>query len=223
MCGRYTIYHTTTDIIDRFSVVDRDFDVSPRYNMAPTDNAPVVYEIEGRRKLAGWRWGLVPSWAGDPSIGQRLINARSETLAEKPSFKNSLARRRCIVPADGLYEWTTMGKERHPLHIRLSGGELFGFAGLWDTWRKGDGAPLHSFTIITVPANSLMAAYHARMPAILRPRDEEMWLDSSFNDGMAAVSVLSPFDPECMTAYMVDKRVNRVGWDNPSCILPVAA
>jgi len=221
MCARYTIYHSTSDIVDRFDVRDILFEISPRYNIAPQNTAPVISLDDGRATLQGYRWGLVPSWASDPSIGQKMFNARAETIAEKPAFARSLTRRRCIVPADGFYEWIPQDKERQPLHIQFNGAPLFGIAGIWAIWQRQDETPVYSFAIVTVPANSLIAGFHTRMPAILRPQDEAMWLDSDFHDGRAAATLLQPYDPADMRAFKVDKKVNRAGYEDPSCIAPL--
>lgn len=223
MCARYTIFHAMKEIIDRFQAIDVQFESSPRYNVAPTQTAPVIRERDGRRNLEGLRWGLVPSWAPDVSVGQKMINARAETLAQKPAFKRSLATRRCIVPADGFYEWTAEGKSRQPVRVELNGATLFGIAGLWERWQPAEGDSLYSFTIITVPANSLMERFHDRMPAILKPQDEAMWLDREMQDTAAASSLLHPYDPAPMRAFKVDKKVNRATCDDPSCIVPLAA
>ncbi|HEY3328799.1 MAG TPA: SOS response-associated peptidase [Capsulimonadaceae bacterium] len=221
MCARYTLYHSTSEIVARFEVQSVLFDVAPRYNIAPTDTIPVIIDGTDRR-LDGFRWGLVPFWAKDTSVGNKMLNARAETLIEKPAFKKALEYRRCIIPADGFYEWTGTPKDRQPLHIQFTDAPLFGFAGLYEKWEKPDGELLYSTTIITVPANSMMADFHDRMPAILHPDDEAMWLDHEFRNVDAAVSALRPFEADAMRAYRVDKQVNRAGVEGAECILPLA-
>ncbi|MDR3707644.1 MAG: SOS response-associated peptidase [Capsulimonadaceae bacterium] len=221
MCARFTLYHSLAEVLERFDDPDVLFNVEPCYNIAPANTAAVILVDGNGRHLAGFRWGLTPVWAADESAGQKLINARAETLAEKPAFKNALRSRRCIIPADGFYEWVADGKERQPLYIRLSDASVFGIAGLWETWRRPDGRALHSFTIITIPANELIAAYHTRMPAMLRREDEAAWLDPVLTDPHAAMSLLKPFPSLEMVAFKVDKKVNRVGADDPSYIAPL--
>ena len=225
MCARYTIYHSLDQILARFEALQVAAEFHPRYNVAPTNRVPVVIEGQnGERRVEMMRWGLVPFWARDESIGSRLINARAETIAEKPAFRAALKSRRCIVPADGFYEWTGAAKERRPLHIRMQSGEIFGLAGLWEAWNQPGGddhGPLQTFTIVTVPANELMAALHDRMPAILRAEAEAAWLDPSLKDVHAAESLLRPYPAEEMTAYPVDPMVNRPGVEGPECIAPL--
>lgn len=218
MCARYTLYHSFADLQARFEYPDMLFDASPRYNIAPTDIAAVIVQDHARRRLMGFRWGLVPAWADDIRVGQKMINARAESLTERPAFRTALKTRRCIVPADGFYEWIATGKERQPLHIRLNGGTLFGMAGLWETWSPPGQPAIHSFAVITTAANELMAQFHTRMPAILHPVDEATWLDPACP---TPETLLRPYDPAEMEAYKVDKQVNRVGYDDASCIVPV--
>ena len=224
MCGRYTLRHTTQQIVARFAVtdvVDATFAEmradAPRYNIAPTQPIAVVTE-NSPRALQMMRWGLVPSWAKDPSIGSRLLNARAETLIEKPSFRTALSRRRCIIPADGFYEWKKAGKIKQPLRIRRKDDELFAFAGLWDEWQSPDGSPLRTCTIITVGANSVLADIHDRMPAMLRPEDEAAWLDGSTSAVPELLSLLAPYPDDEIEAYPVSLAVNSVANDNSACI-----
>ena len=165
------------------------------------------------------QWGLVPSWARDPSIGNRMINARAETLAEKPSFKRLIGKRRCLVLADGFYEWRKEGKGKVPMRFVLRGGELFSFAGLWDSWEKPDGVELQSFTIITTQANDLLKPIHERMPVILGKEGEERWLDQ---DPKEVHELLVPYPVEMMEFYDVSKLVNSPINDLPQCIEPLS-
>jgi putative SOS response-associated peptidase YedK len=164
------------------------------------------------------QWGLIPSWAKDPSIGNKMINARAETLTEKPSFKRLIGKRRCLVVADGFYEWAKQGRGKMPMRFVLKSGEPFAFAGLWDRWKKPDGGPLDSFTIITTQANDLLKPIHDRMPVILGEGDEEIWLDPKVADSIRLVSVLKPFSPELMEGYFVSRLVNSPRNDLPECI-----
>jgi len=226
MCGRYTLRHTTKDIVQRFlvtEVIEATFaEMEPdllRYNIAPTQPVAAITE-NSPRVLEMMRWGLVPFWAKDLSIGSRLLNARAETLSEKPAFRAAFARRRCLVPADGFYEWRKQGKMKQPLRIHRKDDDLFAFAGLWEEWTSPDGSPLHSCTIITVAANELMAPIHDRMPAILRPQDEAAWLSRSTPTD-ELMSLLNPYPEEDIEAYPVAPIVNSVANDGPNCIEPL--
>jgi putative SOS response-associated peptidase YedK len=195
-------------------------DTQPRYNIAPSQSILVVTE-NSPRTLQAMQWGLIPSWAQDPGIGNRLINARAETLAEKPSFKTALVRRRCLIPADGFYEWQRIGANKQPMRIHRKDDALFGFAGLWDEWRSPEGAPLRTCTLITVAPNALMTPIHNRMPAILRPEDEAAWLAPTTRSVPDLLSLLLPYPDAELEAYAVSKAVNTPTVDDPGCILPV--
>lgn len=224
MCGRFTLYHTLEELEERFAaemVVAEGTEA--RYNIAPTQDILVVTQ-NGARHLQAYHWGLIPSWAKDPAIGNKMINARAETLAEKPSFRTALQRRRCLIPADGFYEWQDApdGKKttRTPMHIRLKDGGLFAFAGLWDEWHAPAGSPLRSCTIITTAPNAVTAPIHDRMPVILRPEDESLWLDHSVTQASDLTSLLIPYSAEAMEAYAVSRQVNAPTVDDAACIRP---
>jgi putative SOS response-associated peptidase YedK len=228
MCGRFARSKGLEAIVKRFvldAIRERwatDPLVSaPHYNVAPSQMAPVIVQDESR-EIRPMRWGLVPSWAKEQSIGQKMINARAETLAEKPSFKRLLFTRRCIVPATGFYEWAKRDKEKIPMHFRLKDGGLFGFAGLWDRWKAPEGRELDSFTIITTTPNELLVAVHHRMPVILRQEDEESWLDGDAEDGPALLSRLKPYPADQMEGFEVSRAVNSPAFNRPECILPVS-
>ena len=211
MCGRFTQHHDTAAVADRFGVQGILFDAVPRYNIAPTQPVSAILEVAqtGERFLDLLRWGLVPSWAKDSAIGNKMINARSETVAEKPAFRTSLKRRRCLIPTDGFYEWDKTGGTRQPYHFRRKDGELFGFAGLWDEWTAPDGSPLRTCTILTTAANAVVGPYHDRMPVILRSADaEERWLDSAVQSADALEPLFLPYPDDWMEAIPVSKRVN---------------
>lgn len=191
MCGRYTQTKQFYEIRLRFDVDAFEHEISPRYNIAPNQRAVVIMS-EGKRKLEMMQWCLIPSWAKDPSIGNRMINARAETLAEKPSFKRLIGKRRCLVLADGFYEWRKEGKRKVPLRIVRKDRQPFAFAGLWDSWRNPDANELHSFTIITTEANDLLRPIHDRMPVILHQTDEQLWLDPNVNDAAKLRPFLVP-------------------------------
>ena len=179
--------------------------------------------VGGESRRAGYmRWGLIPSWAKDPSMGSRMINARAETIAEKPAFRNALRRRRCLVLADGFYEWQRAGTSRRPMRVEMRPGEPFAFAGLWETWRNPDGQAIPSCTIITTEANELIRPIHDRMPVILRRELEEFWLDRNVKDPAALGNVLNPYPTDAMAAYQVSSLVNSYANDGPGVIEPVA-
>ncbi len=223
MCGRFTLHHTLEEIEERFAA-EAAGEAAPRYNIAPTQDILVVTQ-NGARHLEPYHWGLIPSWAKDPGIGNKMINARAETLAEKPSFRTALSRRRCLIPADGFYEWQAAPeglKTKTPMHIRLQDGELFAFAGLWDEWHTPDGSPLRSCTIITTSPNKVTAPVHDRMPVILRPEDEALWLDTTITQPTDLLPLLIPYPAEFMEAYAVSRQVNAPTVDNPECLAPAA-
>lgn len=229
MCGRYTLRHTTQQIVMRFAVtevIDVTFgEMQPdaqRYNIAPTQPVDVITE-NSPRVLEMMRWGLVPSWAKDPSIGSRLLNARAETLVEKPSFRTALTRRRCLIPADGFYEWRKQGKGKQPLCIHRKDDDLFAFAGLWDEWTSPDGSPLRTCTIITCAPNALMATIHDRMPAILRPEDEAAWLSPATKSVTELLGLLTPYPDDQIEAYPVSSAVNSAANDGSHCIEAIDA
>lgn len=217
MCGRFSRHHKPDEIAERFDVELIDFDFDPRYNIAPSQISPVI-AFQSERKMMAAKWGLVPFWAKDPAIGNKLINARAETLAEKPSFKNALANRRCLIPADGFYEWQKKNKgPSQPYYVRLNGGGLFAFAGLWELWKNPEGGMLQTFTIITTEPNELIKTFHHRMAVILKPEDEGAWIDpeNSVND---VLTLLKPYPAEGMEAYMVSRAINSPSTDNEALI-----
>lgn len=223
MCGRFTLHHKTEEVAERFEAQQVLFPLEARYNIAPAQAVPVIANstLSGARWMEAMKWGLVPFWAKDPEIGNRMINARAETIAEKPAYKQALKRRRCILPSDGFYEWKAETGGRVPQHIRRQDGELFGFAGLWEEWESPtDGSPLRTCTIITVAPNELMAPIHNRMPAILRREDEDAWLDPDFKDTDAIIAMLKAYPAKEMEAYPVSRYVNAPQNDNEHCIEP---
>lgn len=222
MCGRFSRRHQVEEIEERFEVEAEGFDFAPSYNIAPSQISPVI-TFRDRRLIEASKWGLVPFWAKEPSIGNKMINARAETLAEKPSFRNALARRRCLVPADGFYEWQKRGKGPGvPYYIRLRGGGLFAFAGLWEEWKDPAGGVLHTFTIITTEPNELISAFHHRMAVILAPGDEGAWIDPKLAPA-DALSLLRPYPAAEMEAFVVSRAVNSPANDGPQLIEPLEA
>lgn len=220
MCGRYSIATPTETLVERF---DAEMPVEPiptHYNAAPTQSLPVLLN-QGPRRIERLHWGLVPHWASDPSIGSRMINARAETLSAKPSYREPFQKRRCLVLADGFYEWQRTAHGKVPMRITLSSGEPFALAGLWSTWQAPDGALLRSFSIITTSANQLVAPIHDRMPVLLRPEDEAIWLDDRAGSE-AWQALLQPYPEELMTSYPVSSRVNSPRNDDPDVAAPAA-
>jgi putative SOS response-associated peptidase YedK len=217
MCGRYTITVSGRVLAELFEL-DAEPRLAPRYNIAPTQQVPVVrLGANGRPEWTEARWGLVPSWAKDQSVGARMINARGETLTEKPSFRNAVKQRRCLLPADGFYEWHTEGGGKQPYLIRFSDGRPFAFAGLWELWRGADADPLVSCTIVTTTPNGVVAPLHDRMPVILPRRLHREWLGPGELPHDRLDELLVPFPPDGMEAYPVSRRVNNPGTDAPSC------
>lgn len=224
MCGRFTATFEFSDIRVRWNL-ERDLPkYTPRHNVAPetSPNIPVIIRQKGGNECRLMHWGLIPHWAADPSIGNRMINARTETLTELPSFKLLVDSHRCIIPADGFYEWRKEGKRKVPMWVYLKSREPFGLAGLWDVWRKPDGKRVESFTIITTEPNELIQPIHNRMPVILRPEDEEQWLDASRTPFVKAKSLLKPYPDELMDAHDVSVIVNSAKYDGPECIQPMS-
>jgi putative SOS response-associated peptidase YedK len=220
MCGRFTLTSDLDRLTEHFAFRATNLSYTPRYNIAPSQ--PVLTLIDAQERRAGFlRWGLIPSWAKDPSIGDRMINARAETVAEKPSFRRALQKRRCLVLTDGFYEWRKEGKQKTPLFIALKSHEPFAFAGLWETWKSSTGEVIHSCTIITTTPNALMESIHNRMPVILPRAAEEPWLDRTVEDPQSLLRLLTPYPTEEMVAYPVSQLVNSPRNDTPACIEPV--
>lgn len=222
MCGRYTLIRLA-DFVDIFPWIrGLGQDYPPRFNVAPSQLAPVVTN-GAQPQLELFKWGLVPSWAKDPSIGNRMINARAETLMEKPSFRTALKRRRCLVPADGFYEWklNADGKTKTPMRMRLLNDEPFAFAGLWEHWHGDDGSELLTFTIITTSPNALLQEIHNRMPVILTGEKAKEWLTPGETDPVRMHALLESYRAEAMVAEAVSKTVNNPANDSPQCIEPL--
>jgi putative SOS response-associated peptidase YedK len=224
MCGRFTLKTNNKKLAEAFSGVisEEPVAVEPRYNIAPSQPIAVIAN-NGHQKIEYFQWGLVPSWAKDPSIGNRMINARAETLAEKSSFKTAYRRRRCLVLADGFYEWRkNADKTKTPLYIGLASEEPFAFAGLWEWWQGGEGSEILSCTIITTTPNSLMANIHDRMPVILPAKAYAQWLDPAEQKPEQLEPLLKPYPAELMQAYSVSTLVNNPRNDLPDCVASIA-
>jgi putative SOS response-associated peptidase YedK len=221
MCGRYTLVRgdKIVEVIPNVTM-PANLRLVGRYNVAPTQVVPVVANDSQQIQL--FQWGLIPSWAKDAKIGNKLINARCETLAEKPAFRKALARRRCLIPADGFYEWQKRpgGKDKIPMYIRMRGGDLFAFAGLWESWKSPEGQEVKTFTIITTPPNELLRPIHDRMPAIIPREGHEEWLKGGEMAPEDACKWLKPYPAECMEAYPVLPLVNSPGNEGSELIEP---
>ena len=226
MCGRFALMTSTEQLAMQFDVPETAVNALPpsvpRYNIAPTQPVAAIRLAEnGQREFTFFRWGLVPSWAKDLNIGSRMINARSETVAEKPSFRTAFKRRRCLIPADGFYEWQKQGSGKQPMFIRPVAERPFALAGLWEVWRDPDGSVLQTCTILTTTPNELMAPIHNRMPVIVEPEDFDLWLNPEPNPEQG-LHLLRPYPAEKMTAYPVSTTVNNPRNDVPDCIQPLA-
>jgi putative SOS response-associated peptidase YedK len=230
MCGRFTIT-APPDAMRMLFEYEEQPNLAPRFNVAPTQPVAVVRRAEnGRRELVFMRWGLVPSWATDPSMAARMINARAETLAQKPAFREAFRQRRCLVPADGFYEWREEDGRRQAFRIGMRGGGVFAFAGLWERWTASAPAPslglaagesVDSVTIVTTAANDKLRPIHERMPVILPPADHSAWLDVEAVPPERARALLKPYPVEPMAFYRVGPRVNSVRNDDRDCIVPL--
>jgi putative SOS response-associated peptidase YedK len=224
VCGRFTLSTPPTEIADHFGL-DAVPDLEARFNVAPGQRIATVSDSRdgGRRVLSPRRWGLVPSWAKDAKIGNRLINARAETAAEKPSFRTALRRRRCLVPADGFYEWAGRKSPKQPYFIGLEGRALFAFAGLWERWADPEGEPLESCTLLTTAAAESLRALHHRMPVIVDPSDYARWLDPAVVEPERVLPIIERNLGSALEFYPIGKYVNNVRNDDPRCVEAIAS
>lgn len=235
MCGRFTLFQPGEAIAQVFQLAEVPT-VEPRYNIAPTQLVPTVLHTPKAsdaqsqkqsdtvgndsvlRQFKLLRWGLIPSWAKDPAMGARLINARAETVGEKPSFRSAFRHRRCLVVADGFYEWQRQERKKQPFYFRLQDGQPFAFAGLWEHWEAPDGEAISSCTILTTEANELLRPIHDRMPVILDAKDYDLWLDPTVQKPDPLQQLLRPYQSEAMTCYAVSTQVNKPANNSPECI-----
>jgi putative SOS response-associated peptidase YedK len=222
MCGRFTLFSSAEAIAQIFEV-DVPADITPSYNIAPSQTVKAVVQMAdlSKRILHCFRWGLIPSWAKDPAIGFKLINARAETASEKPSFRSAFKHRRCLIPTDGFYEWQHAedGKaKKQPYFFSLKDGNPFALAGLWESWKSPDGEVIESCTILTTKANDILRPIHDRMPVILDSKDWDMWLDPSFNNMHELQEILKPYPAEVMTSHPVSTLVNSPKNNSPDCL-----
>lgn len=223
MCGRYRLSRRKQIVEEYFDCVSGEEDCAPRYNIAPTQPVPVIRQNpkEPVREIALMKWGLIPHWAKSPSIATSTINAKSETAATKPAFRDPLKFRRCLIPADGFYEWQRTGNGKQPFCFEVNKGELFAFAGLWDGWKDSNGKWVKTCSILTTTPNAVTSAVHDRMPAILEPDSYDFWLDPGVRDVAAVSELLKPYDSRAMRSYPVSKRINHVANDDQECSRPV--
>lgn len=223
MCGRYSLRKDKTAYSDYLLELGFEaFHEVPRYNIAPTQSTPVVrLTPEGGAELARLRWGLIPSWARDPSIGSRMINARAETVATKPSFRSAFKRRRALIPADGYYEWRREGSRKRPFRFQRRGNPVFTFAGLWEEALFPDGTTWQTFTILTCPPNPIAAAIHDRMPVIIEPKDYDEWLHTGASRVARLQALLRPYAADDLEYYEVSTAVNSPRNDSPECATPL--
>jgi putative SOS response-associated peptidase YedK len=219
MCGRFALTTPIKELVELFEIEQNLCELGPSYNIAPGREIAALV-LDEKRKLVQFKWGLIPSWAKDPAIGNRMINARAETIHQKPSFKGSFKKRRCLIIANGFFEWKKVGREKVPVFIRLKSGEPFGFAGLYDFWQSSDGRRIGTCTIITTDANELVQSIHNRMPVIVRKDQERLWLDCSIDDEQSILPLLAPFDASQMEAFEVSKAVNSPENNTEECIKP---
>ena len=219
MCGRYRLSRRNQILEEHFDADFGEEDWRPRYNIAPTQPVPVLrqHPKEPKRVLSLMRWGLIPSWAKDGSGAAGMINARSETAATKPAFRDPMMLRRCLIPADAFYEWQRNGTGKQPFCFEAKDGELFAFAGLWDRWKDSSGEWIRSCAILTTAPNALTATVHDRMPVILNRDDYDLWLDPGMTNVEAVSALLKPFDAHLMSAHAMSSRVNQVSNDDEAC------
>ena len=223
MCGRYRLSRRRQLIEEHFETAPWDDDWTPRYNIAPTQPVPVIrqHPKEPVRQISTMRWGLVPNWAKDASGAAGMINARSETAAEKPAFRDPLRLRRCLIPADGFYEWKRTTTSKQPFCFEVNDGELFAFAGLWDGWKDSKGEWVKTCSILTTTPNAMTSPVHDRMPVILDPSSYDLWLDPGMQNVAAICDLLKPYDARFMRCYPVSTRINHTANDDESCARPV--
>jgi putative SOS response-associated peptidase YedK len=223
MYGRFRLSGRKQLIEEYFATTSGDDDWVPRCNVAPSQPVPVIRQNpkEPVREMSSMRWGLIPSWAKDSSVAASMINARSETAATKPAFRDALKSRRCLIPADGFYEWSRAGKIKQPYCFEVNEGESFAFAGLWDRWKDASGNWVRTYSILTTTPNAVTSAVHDRKPVILDPDGYDVWLDPGMKDVGAMSDLLKPFDARLMRCYPVSSRVNNATNDDEECCAPV--
>jgi putative SOS response-associated peptidase YedK len=222
MCARYSLIATAEELMEWFKL-RQQLSLAPRYNIAPTQPVGVVRQDpeSGERRFDLMHWGLIPHWAKDKSMANRMINARSETAAEKPSFRNALRHRRCLLPCSGYYEWQQVEHRKQPYWIRMRAAPLFAFAGLWETWNSPDGGAIESCALLTMDASAGMRSIHDRMPAILLPEAYDAWLDPGQQSRESAMKLIGPLPEGALQAIAVNTHVNNPRHEGADCIAPV--
>ncbi|MGF1990446.1 MAG: SOS response-associated peptidase [Nostoc sp. ZfuVER08] len=223
MCGRFTLNQPVEALAKIFDVQQLP-DLPAEYNIAPTQKVATLLQNpeSKKREFQQLHWGLIPSWAKDPGIGAKTINARAETVAEKPAFRSAFKHRRCLVLADGFYEWQRQQGKKQPFYFRLQYGQPFAFAGLWERWQSPSNEEITSCTILTTAANELLQPIHERMPVILDPQDYDLWLDSQVQTPQTLQQLLRSYPAAAMTAYPVSTLVNNSRHNSPECIVPMS-
>ncbi|PHJ60457.1 hypothetical protein VF14_14740 [Nostoc linckia z18] len=223
MCGRFTLNQPVEALAKIFDVQQLP-DLPAEYNIAPTQKVATLLQNpeSKKREFQQLHWGLIPSWAKDPGIGAKTINARAETVAEKPAFRSAFKHRRCLVLADGFYEWQRQQGKKQPFYFRLQDGQPFAFAGLWERWQSPSNEEITSCTILTTAANELLQPIHERMPVILDPQDYDLWLDSQVQTPQTLQQLLRSYPAAAMTAYPVSTLVNNSRHNSPECIVPMS-
>jgi putative SOS response-associated peptidase YedK len=222
MCGRFALYTDPIALAKKFQT-ENLLDLQPSYNVAPSQTIPIIRNEQGHRLFALAKWGLIPSWAKDIKIGYNTINARADTVAEKPSFRSAFQHRRCLIPADGYFEWqeTVGSKTKQPWYISLKSQEPIALAGLWEHWQGKDGSVIESCTIIVTAGNELMQPIHDRMPVILSPKTWDTWLDTTNNNKQGLQTLLTQYPSDEMTAWRVSTQVNSPRHNDRNCIIPL--
>jgi putative SOS response-associated peptidase YedK len=218
MCGRFTLHTPAAQIEEAFHL-NSGLELKPRYNITPSQDIPIIRDTETEREMAMARWGLIPSWSKESKSKYSTINARIESVAEKPTYRTPFKRQRCLIPADGFYEWKVVNGNKIPHHIRMKDGKVFAFAGLWDRW-ESEGQTLDSCTIIVMPSNEVMKPLHERMPAIIAPAHYDLWLDSRITDKQEVMEYLGSAPSSGLTYYPVSPWVNVPKHDDERCIQP---
>ncbi len=220
MCGRFVLDSPVDIIVNEFSVERPSFNLKKSFNVSPSQTILVLIS-DSKRRLIPCRWGYIPSWSKDESIGNRMINARAETITKKPSFKNAFKKRRCLIIADGFYEWQRRENTKSPFFIHLKSNRPFGLAGLYNVWTSPDGTPLCTCTIVTTEANRILREVHGRMPAIISKKKYDVWLDPAINDSSELLPLLQPYPADEIEFFEVSKRVNSPKNDSPENIEPL--
>jgi len=220
MCGRYTVTASPEVLRALFAYAEQP-NFPPRYNIAPTQPIAIVRLVDGKRQFALVRWGLPPSWVKDPKTFTLLINARGESVVDKPAFRAAMKRRRCLIPADGFYEWQKAGDRKRPFYVHARSGEPLAFAGLWETWTGPNGEELDTAAIVTTRANKTLGPIHDRMPVIVPPEAFDLWLNSNEVDATTASALIAPAPDGLLEAYEISTAVNRTANDNAKLLEPI--